>query len=68
VELHQVWHVLVLAVTILAAAGGVILLLAPLVFDPVPEGLHRARPYVLGLILGAGILLAVEWLGVHGGN
>ena len=49
----------------MAAAGTVILLLAPLVFDSVPPGLERARPFVVGLILGAAVLLAIEWLAVH---
>ncbi len=63
---HEVWHVLVLATTLLGAAGGVILLLAPVVFDEQPEGLRRARMGILVLIFGAGILLTIEWMIVHG--
>jgi hypothetical protein len=64
---HELWHITVLAVTLLAAASVGIVLLAPLVFESTPEGVKKARPvvYTLGIIAIA--LLAVEWLGVHGG-
>jgi hypothetical protein len=65
---HEVWHVLVLGSTLLGAAGGVILLLAPVVFETYPEGLRRGRPAVLGVVVLAGVLLAIEWLLVHGGD
>ena len=65
---HEIWHVVVLASTLFAAAGLAIVLLAPLVFESPPPGLTRARPLVLGLVVAAALLLAAEWLGVHGGS
>ncbi len=61
------WHVLVLGSTLLAGAAVVLYLLAPLLFDEVPGSLRRVRPVVFGLVVAAGALLALEWLGVHGG-
>ncbi len=63
--MHQVWHVAVLGVTLFAAAGLAILLLAPLAFDEPPPGLGRARPLILGLVGVAVLLLLGEWLAVH---
>jgi hypothetical protein len=65
---HEVWHVIVLASTLLGAAGGLLLLIAPLVFEPLPEGLKRGRPLIVGLVLLALVLLAIEWLVVHGSD
>jgi hypothetical protein len=62
---HELWHVLVLASTLLAASGAAILVLSSVVFDAVPAGLRRARPAVLALILGAAIILFTEWFVVH---
>jgi hypothetical protein len=62
---HEVWHVTVLASTLLGAAGGLLLLLAPLVFEEVPRGLRRGRPWIGALVALALILLAIEWLIVH---
>ncbi len=64
-RVHEIWHIAVLASTLLGAAGLMITLLAPLLFDPIPPGLVRARPFVLGGAAVAGVILAVEWLGVH---
>ena len=64
---HEVWHVAVLGSTLFAAAGIVTLVLAPLIFDDTPPGLKRARPLILALVTLAALLLALEWLGVHGG-
>ncbi|MDQ3956257.1 MAG: hypothetical protein M3285_11990 [Actinomycetota bacterium] len=64
---HEVWHVGVLGSTLFAAAGVVTLVLAPLIFDDPPPGLIKARPLILGLVTLAALLLALEWLGVHGG-
>ena len=64
---HQLWHIAVLAVTLLAAGSLGIVWLAPLVFEKTPEGVKKARPYAFGLGLFALVLLAAEWLGVHGG-
>ena len=62
---HELWHVLVLAATLFGGAAALILMVASLVFDSPPEGLVKARPVVLGLILlAAGVFLA-EWLVVH---
>ena len=63
---HEVWHVLVLAATLLGAASGAILLLAPFAFDAYPEGLRRARPLLLGLVVLGLVLLIIEWQVVHG--
>jgi hypothetical protein len=65
---HEVWHVTVLTSTLLGAAGGLLLLIAPLVFGTTPEGLKRGRPWVVGLVMLALVLLAIEWLIVHGGD
>lgn len=62
---HQVWHVSVLTVTLFGVAALAIVLLSPVVFDRPPEGLVRARPYLVGFASLAGVLLAAEWLGVH---
>jgi hypothetical protein len=65
---HEVWHVTVLTSTLLGAAGGLLLLIAPLVFGSTPEGLKRGRPWVVGLVVLALVLLAIEWLVVHGSD
>ena len=62
---HRLWHIAVLASTLLAAAGAAIQLLAPLVFEELPPGLRRTRPWVLGSIVLATILLVLEWTSVH---
>ncbi len=62
---HEVWHVTVLASSLFGGAAVALVLLAPLVFDSPPEGLVRARPYLVGLGAFAALLLAAEWLGVH---
>ena len=62
---HTAWHILTLASTLVAAAGGVILVLAPLVFDEPPPGLIKARPAVVGAVIFAASLFFVEWIGVH---
>jgi len=65
VSAHELWHVLVLAATLFGGAAALILMVTSLVFDSPPEGLVKARPLVLGLILlAAGVFLA-EWLVVH---
>ena len=63
--LHEVWHVFVLLVTLFGAGAGAILLLVPLVFEAPPEGYSRARPYLAGLVGGAGLILVLEWATVH---
>lgn len=65
-SLHEVWHVIVLAVTLFAGAGVAITLLAPLVFERTSPGVGKARPYVIAAAMAAAILLLVEWQGVHG--
>ena len=59
------WHVVVLASTLLGAAGGGLLVLSPLLFEETPAGLARARPLVVGLVVLAAIVLLLEWLAVH---
>jgi hypothetical protein len=67
-QLHRLWHVAVLAATLLAAAGLGILVLAPLLFDSALEGLARARPLIVALVAVALVVLGVEWLVVHRGS
>jgi hypothetical protein len=62
---HRLWHVLVLASTLLAAAGAGLLALSPLVFEDPPPGLTKARPFVVGLVVFAFLLFLVEWLVIH---
>lgn len=66
--MHEAWHVVVLALTLLGAASGVIVLIAPLVFELPPADLARVRPLLLALVALATLLLLVEWLAVHGGS
>lgn len=63
--MHEVWHITVLAATLFAAAGGAILLLAPLVFDVPPPGLGRYRPALKTGIGAAIALIVLEWTVVH---
>jgi hypothetical protein len=65
VSTHELWHVLVLGSTLFGGAAALILVVASLVFDSPPEGLVRARPVVVGLILLAAGVLSAEWLVVH---
>lgn len=62
---HEIWHVTVLGASLFGGASVAVVLLAPLVFDSPPEGLARARPYLLGLGGFAALLVGAEWLGVH---
>lgn len=62
---HELWHVAVLVTSLFGGAAIAVVLLAPLVFETPPEGLGRARPYLIGMGAFAGVLLAAEWLGVH---
>ncbi|MDQ4025344.1 MAG: hypothetical protein M3217_07630 [Actinomycetota bacterium] len=55
----------VLAVSLLGGAALVVLALSALAFDSPPQGLVRARPYLLGLGGLAAVLLVVEWVGIH---
>lgn len=64
-ELHELWHVAVLASTLLGAAGTLVLLLAPLLFGETPAGVARARPLVVALVGVAGVILVMEWVAVH---
>ncbi|MGH2749983.1 MAG: hypothetical protein ACRDK3_03795 [Actinomycetota bacterium] len=63
--MHEAWHITILAITLFAAAGGAILLLAPLVFDVPPPGLLRYRPALLAGVAVATALLILEWTVVH---
>ena len=65
-QFHQLWHIVLLAATLFAAAGAAILLLSPLVFDRPPPGLVKYRPTIVTLIVVTGAMLVVEWLVVHG--
>ncbi|MGH2701988.1 MAG: hypothetical protein ACRDJ2_09470 [Actinomycetota bacterium] len=63
--MHEVWHITILAATLFAAAGGAILLLAPLVFDSPPPGIAKYRPALLVAIGAAIVLVILEWTVVH---
>jgi hypothetical protein len=65
VETHDLWHIAVLGSTLMAAAGVALLALSPLIFEERPPGLAKGRALVIGLVILAAILLAVEWLGIH---
>ncbi len=62
---HELWHVTVLAASLFGVAAVALVALTPLVFDTPPEGLTRARPYLIGFGVLAGLLVGVEWLAVH---
>jgi hypothetical protein len=62
---HQAWHILVLASTLLGAAGAFLLLASSLVFDTPPPGMVRARPVIIGAIALAAGVVAVEWFVIH---
>ena len=64
-EWHELWHVAVLASTLLGAAGALVLVLAPLLFEETPAGLARARPLVVALVGVAAVILVLEWVMVH---
>jgi Na+/melibiose symporter-like transporter len=64
---ENVLHVVILLIVLLASAGAAIVVLGPLLFDAHRDELARARPWVLGAALLAIVLIAVEWLGAHGG-
>ncbi len=64
--MHAVWHAALLVAILLAFAGAAIVLLAPLLFGTRAVALTRARPVVVGLLVGGAALLLLEWLVVHG--
>jgi hypothetical protein len=55
----------VLVSALFGAAGAGILVLAPLLGEDTPGGLDGARPWLLGLVGLAVVLLGAEWLGIH---
>ena len=65
--MHELWHVVVLLSALVGAAALGILLVGPLVFDEPPAGLTAARPFLIGSAGFAGLLIVLEWRGVHGG-
>ena len=62
---HDLWHIAVLGATLFAAAGVAILTLGSLLWDDTPLGVAKAKFFILGLVGLAGVLIALEWLGVH---
>ena len=64
--LHKAWHIALLATTLTAAAGVVILSVTPLLFGAASRLEGRARVAVFCLVGLAAALLLVEWLVVHG--
>ncbi len=62
---HEIWHVLLLASTLFAAAGIALLTLFWFAFDEPPAPGTMVRPLVWGVVAVVAILLVVEWVGVH---
>lgn len=62
---HELWHVLLLASTLFAAAGIALLTVFWLAFDEPPAPSTTVRPVVWGVVAVVAILLVVEWVGVH---
>jgi hypothetical protein len=65
VTTHDLWHIAVLGTTLFAAAGVAILALGSLLWDDTPLGVAKARFFILALVGLAGVLITLEWLGVH---
>jgi hypothetical protein len=63
--LHRLWHALLLAMVLLAAAGVALALLGPLLSEGRSRRAVRSRAGLLALAGAAGIVLVVEWLVVH---
>jgi hypothetical protein len=63
---HQLWHVAVLGTALLAVAGTLILVLAPLLFDLGEGVLRSARRLTLAMLVLAVALVGTEWLVIHG--
>ncbi|HEX2240967.1 MAG TPA: hypothetical protein VHJ82_07500 [Actinomycetota bacterium] len=64
-NLHDTWHVVVLAAALIGAAAGALLFIVPLVFDAAPEGFGRFRPALWVIVLVVAALLILEWTAVH---
>ncbi len=62
---HDLWHAALLLTTLLGGGGLVLLVLVPMVFDDIPVGLTRARPWILVTAGVALALIVLEWRGVH---
>jgi hypothetical protein len=61
---EDVLHVLILLLSLIAAAAMAVVVLGPLLFEAPPAG---ALPWALGAGVLAVILVTLEWLGVHHG-
>jgi hypothetical protein len=62
---ETVWHLFLLVLTLSSIAAVAIVALAYLAFDEPPEGLARARPWLLGLIGVTLALYVLEWRVLH---
>jgi hypothetical protein len=62
---ETLWHIFLLVVTLGAVAAAAILALVPLAFESPPEGLTRARPWLLGLIGLTLVVYLLEWQVLH---
>jgi hypothetical protein len=62
---ETLWHVFLLVMTLSAVAAAAILLLVPLAFETPPQGLSRARPWLVALIGLTAALYLLEWQVLH---
>ena len=62
---HEAWHVVLLAFSLAAMAGILVIVMAPLLFETQPRGMARAKPFVVGLAAVAGLLYLWEWVVTH---
>ena len=62
---ETLWHLFLLVMTLASVGAAAILLLVPLAFDAAPEGLARARPWLLALIGVTLALYLLEWRVLH---
>jgi hypothetical protein len=65
VDGEKAWHVILLVLTLFGVASLTIVLLGPLVLDPPPPSLVRAKPLLVGVALAAVLGLILEWKVIH---
>jgi hypothetical protein len=62
---ETLWHLFLLVLTLASVAAVAILVVVPLAFDRPPDGLARARPWLLALIAVTLGLYVLEWRVLH---